>query len=93
MTINYNRPVQTRSGIPVRIICTDAQGNNPIVGLVEERGQETTYRWYKNGNHFQDIQNNPFDLMNVPEKRNVWINFYDDNFNSQGHPSKEVADK
>ena len=42
---NPNRKVVTRSGRPVRILCTDAKGDYPVVALaIDEDGSEYTIR-------------------------------------------------
>ena len=42
---NPTRKVVTRDGMPVRIICTDAKGDYPVVALaIDEDGSEYTIR-------------------------------------------------
>lgn len=68
-------PVQTRDGKPVRIICFDRKGNNPIVALV---GDEEVIFWYdETGKQCAGIHGNK-DLFMATTKHEGWINLYKD---------------
>lgn len=72
------KPVCTRDGRKARIICFDAKfpktGN--IVTLVEkENGEEVTLYHYDDG-HCSIGRG--YDLMMLPEKKEGWVNLYDD---------------
>ena len=41
--------IVTREGKPVRIVCWDAKSIYPIVGLIEEEGQERVATWTADG--------------------------------------------
>lgn len=72
MTIDFNRPIQTRDGRPVRILCTDKSSyvNRSVVGLVrKDDGEETVYCWNSHGTSFErESSHNDVDLINVPEE-------------------------
>ena len=93
---NPSQKVVTRDGRAVRIICTDAKGNQPIIALVynNNRDEENAYTYYRNGCYYQD---NVYylDLFFAPLKREGWINIYasgTDIYAGQTiHKSKEVA--
>lgn len=69
MTIDFTKPVQTRSGKPVRIICMDRQGDLPIVGLLKIRDNyEIVNYWLKNGSYLLNQEISPNDLVNVPKR-------------------------
>ena len=68
MTIDFTKPVQTRDGRKVRILCTDGPGDTPIIGLVD--GNSYPSIWKEGGKH----ASSPTDLVNVPETRVVWVN-------------------
>ena len=72
---NPNRKVVTRSGLPVRILCTDAVGSYPIIGLISHEGGERPESFTKNGKY---INNNgsDSDLFFAPEKKVIWGNLY-----------------
>lgn len=62
------KPVQTRSGRPARIVCTDRAGDDPILALVgtDKNGSievPHVYRLDGTRNGFPPY----FDLVNVPE--------------------------
>ena len=66
---NPNRKVVTRDGRKVRIICTDAKGNCPVVGLVDYENYEVALNVTKNGKI-----DGVLDLFFAPEKHEGWIN-------------------
>ncbi len=45
--LDFTKPVTTRDGRAVRILCTDGQGRRPVVGFVE--GDEYPSTWSKDG--------------------------------------------
>ena len=92
---NPNRKVITRDGNSVRILCTDAKGNFPIIALVEMyNGVETVLRLKENGHFYNDTEDSR-DLFFVPEKHEGWLNIYrgESGFYLRGNPykSKEAA--
>ena len=73
---NPNRRIITKDGRNVRIICTDAKGNFPIIALVETyNGNETVLRLKENGRFYNDTENSS-DLFFSPVKKEGWINLY-----------------
>ena len=78
MSLDLTKPVQTRNGQKVRILCTDAEcANNdvpqPIVGLVagEFSGPKA---WCADGSYFGDRSFSRLDLINVPpQKKKVTV--------------------
>lgn len=72
-----SRKVVTRSGLSVRIICTDARDNNyPIIALVSrEDGTEDVFLYTKQGTIFDD-KPDEYDLFFVPKKQEKWVNVY-----------------
>ena len=73
---NPNRRIITKDGRNVRIICTDAKGNFPIIALVETyNGNETVLRLKENGRFYNDTENSR-DLFFATEKKNGWVNIY-----------------
>jgi hypothetical protein len=76
MTLDLSRPVQTRDGRSVRILCTDLKNNKfPIVAaLVDEFGVEYAYQYETDGTFKQG--GGELDLINVPTKRTIWCNVY-----------------
>jgi hypothetical protein len=65
--LDLTKPVQTREGHKVRILCTNrAGGLYPIVALVDEgRGIEVTGSWTRDGLNVVGDPS-PRDLINVP---------------------------
>ena len=81
---NPSRKIVTRDGRNVRILCTDAKGDYPIVTLIEtlDGSIEFVNKFRKDG-HFldNDGNNSNLDLFFAPEKHEKWVNLYkeDDN--------------
>lgn len=76
---NPSRKVVTRDGRNVRIICTDAKGNYPIVALIETLdGSIEFINKFKKDGHFldNDDNNSNLDLFFISEKHEGWINLY-----------------
>lgn len=65
--------VVTRCGSPVRIICFDAAGIEPIVGLVGKLFGETPVSYMKDGSFSLVGKSSPLDLCMAPVKRTGWV--------------------
>lgn len=74
---NPERKVVTRDGKPVRIICTDREGNQPVVALINWFGTELAYYYYSDGNlsHDKDYTHE-YDIFFAPTKHEGWTNIY-----------------
>ena len=92
---NPSQKVVTRDGREVRIICTDAKGEEPIIVLVynNNRDEENVYTYNRYGRFYKD-NDSCLDLFFAPIKREGWINVYkDDNTRYIGdiYPSEKEA--
>ena len=78
--INPLRKVVTREGKPVRILCTDAKGDYPIVVLVKNdyNSNEVSLSYTKDGKFCKDSSSIE-DLFFASEKYERWVNLYKDN--------------
>ena len=97
--------VVTRDGREVKIICTDAKGIFPVIGLVmdnpgSENSSESPYSFRENGKYNQcERFESSLDLFFAPEKHEGWINIFkssnDIAFLGQSliYESKEDAEK
>ena len=72
-----SQKVVTRDGREVRIICTDAKGDEPIVALLynKNRDEENVYTYNRDG-YFYKNNDSCLDLFFAPVKREGWINVY-----------------
>lgn len=71
------KPVCTRSGKPVRIICFDVKGaKHPIIALVKEDGYERVCSYIPDGRRFEEEKEWSDDLMMIPEKKEGCVNVY-----------------
>ena len=87
---NPSRKIVTRDGRSVRIICTDAKGDYPVVALVEiYNGAENVFRVEENGHFYYDPEDSR-DLFFAPVKKSGWINLY--KINSTISPGPRVYD-
>lgn len=84
-TFNPSKPVQTRDGLPVRIICSNVfNPNYPIAALVRSPdGTEKLETYTADGafRHDQGCTKHPRDLVNPPFKitMNLFVNCYPGN--------------
>ena len=90
--LDLTKPVETRDGRKVRILCIDAKGSYPVVGLVsyENDPTEVAETWTLTGAYGEDGVK-PLDLFNIPKEHTVWINFYENDSDTYLHTSKEDA--
>lgn len=72
-----SKKVVTRDGRAVRIICTDAKNDEPIVALVYNniREEENVYTYNRDG-YFCEGNNSCLNLFFAPIKREGWVNIY-----------------
>ena len=72
-----SKKVVTRDGRAVRIICTDAKGDEPIIALVYNkiREEENVYTYNRDG-YFCKDNDSCLDLFFAPTKKEGYINLY-----------------
>ena len=72
---NPSIKVVTREGYPVRILCTDARRDYPIIALVEEDdGIDSTATYLLDGTYLKGETRN-YDLF-FDKKKEGWVNLY-----------------
>lgn len=69
--------IVTRDGLPVRIICTDMKGVQPVVGLVSCADYEQLYAFCSDGRYYSYESNTGLNLFFAPTKRKGWVNVFD----------------
>ena len=76
---NPSQKVVTRDGREVRIICTDAKGDEPIIALVYNniREEENVYTYNRDG-YFYGDNDSCLDLFFALVKREGWVNLFKD---------------
>jgi len=92
---NPKEPVQFRyAPEQVRVVATDLKDDRPIVIAVTIAGKETIGFRHADGRVISDREN-PYDLVNVPKKHEVWVNFYDEEgvVVSFAYASEELANE
>lgn len=74
---HQSRKVVTRDGRPVRIICTNAKGDYPVVALVPcVGGGEVPENYTANGLCYLNGEESNGDLFFDTEKKEGWANVY-----------------
>ena len=92
MNLDITKPVQTRGGLPARIVCTDRRSFLPVMALVLDAcGTESLVSLTKD---FKCTVCSASDLINVPEKRTLdfWVNIYPQPRQAYLYASKADAD-
>lgn len=66
--IDFSKPVQTRDGVLVRILCTDRKGSLPVLGLLPHPSTEgeRVLSWRADGS--SPYSTKGYDLENVPDR-------------------------
>ena len=77
MALDFTKPVQTRSGLKVTILTTEARSNWPVIGLIHEPAKDTGCVWTLKG-AFRADEPSEFDLVQVPETFKRYLPVYDD---------------
>ena len=72
---NPNRKVVTRDGKPVRIICTDANGDYPVVALIKDKKRDQPETYTPDGVFFPDEETSR-DLFFDASTNKGWVNLY-----------------
>lgn len=88
------KPVQTKAGDKVRIICYDKRGNMPIVALIRFDDTTEQLNTYTNDGHFHwERYDSPYDLINIPPKviNEIYYNTYLDGTNILGYKTLDAA--
>ena len=90
--IDWTKPVRTKDGRAVRVLCTDGPGDYPVVGLVLEIAEPQT--WTIGGQFLDDTTRN-LDLENAPRRiqREYWVNVYEGVAELYSYHSKKEADE
>ncbi len=88
------KPVCTREGNRVRIICFDAKGHQPIIGLeTHPDGEETIETYYSDGSFHDNREQSKGDLMMLPEKKEGWAVIYKDDLLRTEKEARELAEQ
>ena len=71
-----SRKVVTRTGIPVKIHCTNFVTCKPVIAEIDGRGYSQSFT--KEGRYFGDTDESSEVLFFAPEKHEGWVNVYRD---------------
>lgn len=90
--VDFTKPVTTRDGRKVRILCTDAKGDCPVVGLITYRdGSEGISQWLPDGRAYNSPKETGFDLINPVQKK--YINLFKNDVGRMYYDTREEAEK
>ena len=73
---NPSRKVVTRSGKPVRIVCTDARGEFPVVGVIYYNDEKDIVDSFTENGKWANECESDLDLFFALEKREGWVCVY-----------------
>ena len=84
-----SKKVVTRDGREVRIICTDAKGDEPIIALVYNniRDEENVYTYNRDGYCYNN-NDSYLDLLFDNIKKEGWVNIYSEQ--EYRHPGENI---
>lgn len=88
MTIDFHKPLQTKDGRKVRILCTDRKHVlYPVMALVMNAdGSEMDNTFTMTGKYYEDGREHHLDLENVPETTEKFYNISFEGLDSEGRP-------
>ena len=94
MTFDPTKPVQTRSGRPARILCTDFKDPEyPIIAAVMcEDGSEDHQSFTADGRMYSARHMDEQDLINTTERKSFWINAFAGGVLGSAWDTREEAD-
>ena len=72
---NPNKKVVTRTGIPVKIHCTNFVTHKPVIAEIAGRGYSQSFT--KEGRFYEDTYESSEDLFFAPEKHEGWVNVWE----------------
>ena len=77
---NPSRKVITRDGRIVRIKCTDAKGDRPVIGLIDCKDAEIPMSFTEKGRLGVNVCDSIIDLFFDTKKHEGWMNLYKRDF-------------
>ena len=92
-----SRKVVTRDGRNVRIKCTDAKGDRPVIGLIDCKDAEIPMSFTEKGRLGVNVCDSIIDLFFAPEKYEGYVNIirnevYNEAYCGKIYDSKEEAE-
>ena len=72
---NPSLKVVTRDGRPVRILCTDAKSDYPVIGLISSNGGDYPENYTENGTYLNNYESDN-DLFFGTVKKDGWVSVY-----------------
>lgn len=75
MPVDFDKPLQTREGVPVTLITRTGRGEYPVIGYIEPSTDIAS--WTAEGNYLSNNGNeHSKDLVNAPVKFVRYVNVY-----------------
>jgi len=94
-TLDLTKPVQTRNGLPARILITDFKHKEyTVAAAVTKDGKEQLYTYDKTGRFMHECRHE-LDLINIPVEitKTSWLNVYSNDLLIDClHSTREQAD-
>jgi len=95
--LDLTKPIVSRGGHPVRVICTDAKADEPIIALHLQDGIELLLTHFSDGRYLIGSESE-FNLINMQIIEERWMNIYPEHggtnpTTSFPYPSRKDADE
>jgi hypothetical protein len=87
--LDLNKPYRLRNGDEVVIISNKARGVYPLAGHINQ--SDNIVQWTEEGCFYPHGKESPFDIVNIPEEKFLYLNIYKDG-TTDSCASKTLAD-
>jgi hypothetical protein len=91
MIVDINKKYRTEGGSEVRIYATDCGGLYSVHGAYRDKNGWNVSRWTPSGAHWSGVRR--YHLVEVKEKRVVYVNVYPGTTPGVAHKSRDAADR
>lgn len=89
--VDFTKPVTTRDGRKVRILCTDRKSLRSVIVLIENEKEENCWSYLADGRYSSKDCETPHDLINPPVKK--YINLFKNDVGKMYYSTREEAEK
>ena len=99
MGVDWSKPIQTRDGKKAELLkILKTNDPYPCIVAIEWKGNEEIIQVRKNGRYLGSNCEDELDIINVPQKGELWVNIYkrsidEGYFCGVGHKTKEESEK
>lgn len=91
-SLDLTKPLQTRFGEKAELVYDGLTGDFPLVVIIHRKNKRKTLRTYTREGIAYTDEGSLANLMNVPEKRTIWLNI-NENWHTIEYSSRDLADR